>query len=391
MSRKQLLLLFLGSLVVWTVGGGLMPILPVYALGLGASEAITGYYLAFAFLALAVGSICSGWLADKFQRRKLQLILSAVMMVPFVWLQGQATNVWQLALASAAVWLSIGIAGPVITIIAGLFADKNERGKILGLIGITSGLGAIIGGLTIGPMIDRWGYPTMFTALSIFSTVLLISAVFVKDKKVKLAQKKADSVNRDKLNFGKAFYMLLLAQLIVLTINSLTSMGRSVSMNNLGFAATALTSTAVISGLVSLPVPFVLGWLSDRLGRKSMMVICYLANGFCMIMLAFSTSLWHFWIVLSFYRISMVSRIVGAAFVTDLVEPRALGRGVALFQCVGWIAFTIGFVIAGNAFQTFGIKTTSLVGTSLPIIGIILMLSIRAAKQKLVVAQNIDE
>ena len=56
MSRKQLLLLFVGSLVLWTVGNGTMPIVPVYALRLGASQAVAGYFIAFAFLALAAGT-----------------------------------------------------------------------------------------------------------------------------------------------------------------------------------------------------------------------------------------------------------------------------------------------------------------------------------------------
>ena len=159
-------------------------------------------------------------------------------------------------------------------------------------------------------------------------------------------------------------------------------MGRSLSMNSLGFTATAMTSTVVISGLVSLPFPFVLGWLSDRLGRKRMMAICYLSNVLCMVLLAISKNLWHFWIVFIFWRAGMASRSVGAAFAADLVEPKALGRGVALLQSIGWIAFAIGFAVSGNAFQAFGIKATSFVSTVLQVAGIFLIMSIKTIKYK---------
>ena len=158
-------------------------------------------------------------------------------------------------------------------------------------------------------------------------------------------------------------------------------------MDSLGFSAAALTSTSVISGAVSLPFPFVLGWLSDRLGRKRMMVICYTAFLLSVLILAFSKSLWHFWMVMILSKTGLVCNSVGATFVTDLAEPKALGRGVSLFQSMGWLSLTIGFVVAGNAFQSLGIATTSLISVTLPVIGIILIMLIQVKKQEDLIAE----
>ena len=81
-------------------------------------------------------------------------------------------------------------------------------------------------------------------------------------------------------------------------------------------------------------------------------------------------------------RIGQASRNVGAAFVTDLVEPKALGRGVSIFQSTGSIGNTIGYLVAGNLFQALGISTTAFVITALPVIGIILIVLIRVRKQE---------
>ena len=86
-------------------------------------------------------------------------------------------------------------------------------------------------------------------------------------------------------------------------------------------------------------------------------------------------------------RIGQANKNVGAAFVTDLVEPKALGRGVSLFQSTGSIGNTIGFLVAGNLFQALGISTTAFVITALPVIGIILILLIRVKKQGAVSAK----
>jgi DHA1 family tetracycline resistance protein-like MFS transporter len=168
--------------------------------------------------------------------------------------------------------------------------------------------------------------------------------------------------------------------LIAVILNGIRKIGRSLTMNNLGFAATEITSTGVIGGMVMLPFPFILGWLSDRLGRKRLMVLCYTSYALCMVMYTLSKSLWHFWIATSLSSMGFVSTCVGAAFVTDLVEPKALGRGVSLFQGIGWIGNAIGLAVAGYAFQSLGISTAFFTAAVLPLIGIVLLISIRVAK-----------
>ncbi|HEC62113.1 MAG TPA: MFS transporter [bacterium] len=383
MNRKQLLLLFVCCLVPWTVGNGLMPLLPVYALQLGASPAVTGYYLALAFVALAVGTFFAGWLADRFQRRKILLVLSGIIMIPSVWMMGGVRNIWHLATATAAVFFLFGVEIAVINILAGLFAGEKERGRVFGLLGLTMGLGAIIGGLSVGPIVDRWGYQTMFSVLCLFSVILPITGLLVKDKRIEEVPGHAAKEQREKTKFGITFILLLFAHVIAVIVNGTGNMGKSLSMNDLGFAAAAITSTGVIAGLVSLPFPFLLGWLSDRMGRKRLMIICYASYALSMVMFAVSTSLWHFWIATTLMGIGIISNSVGTAFVTDLVAPKVLGRGISLFQGMFWIGNVVGSALAGYTFQQLGITPVLLVGAVLPLIGIVLLGPIQTAKKRI--------
>ena len=82
MSRKQLFALFLCSLVIWTTGSGLIPLLPVYATQIGAAPAVVGYYLSFTYLASAIGTVAAGWLSDRLQRRKTLTIMCGMVSVP---------------------------------------------------------------------------------------------------------------------------------------------------------------------------------------------------------------------------------------------------------------------------------------------------------------------
>jgi MFS family permease len=382
MSRKQLPLLFVGSLVLWTIGNGVMPLMPVYAVKLGASQAATGNVLASAFLALAGGTFFSGWLADRLQRRKVLIIASGTALVPALWTMGQAGNLGVFAASFSAITFLWGVGVTLINVLAGLFAPGNERGRVFGILGLTVGLGNILGGLSVGPMVDRWGYRTMFSALALLAVLVPVVALFMQDKKTERAAARAAAEHGESPGLGRAFLQLLAAQLIVITVHGEGNIGRSLSMNGLGFAATALTSTGVIGGLVSLPFPFILGWLSDRLGRKRMMVICYASYGLTMVIYALSQSLWHFWIGSVFFSIGMISNSVGTAFVTDLVDSRVLGRGVSLFQGMFWLANVIGLAAAGYVFQSFGISPTLLASAALPAVGIILVLSIRVPERR---------
>ena len=96
MSKKQLYSLFLCSLVSWSMGNGLLPLLPLYASRLGARPALVGYYMSISYLALALGTLAAGWLSDTFQRRKALLVISDALNIPATWLMGQVTKAWQL-------------------------------------------------------------------------------------------------------------------------------------------------------------------------------------------------------------------------------------------------------------------------------------------------------
>ena len=89
-EKKQLLSLLIYSFVMWTMGNGLMALLPLYIQQLGANESIAGYFMSFAFLCLAVGTLAAGWFSDRFQRRKLLLVVAGLCNVPACFLMGDA-------------------------------------------------------------------------------------------------------------------------------------------------------------------------------------------------------------------------------------------------------------------------------------------------------------
>jgi MFS family permease len=176
MNKKQFAALSLSNFVPNVLGAGALPLLPVYAAKLGAPPSVTGYYLAFAYLAVVVGTMVGGWVSDRCGRAyksplRALLALAGVLAVPATWAMGHVNGVWALCLVTAAVWFLGGVGMAVTGILVNLSADGSERGKAHGWMSLAAGLGGLAGSLLSGSLVDRFGFPTMFALLSLVAAL----------------------------------------------------------------------------------------------------------------------------------------------------------------------------------------------------------------------------
>ncbi|HYA13451.1 MAG TPA: MFS transporter [Syntrophales bacterium] len=381
MSKKQITGLFICSLTIWTLGNGLLPLLPVYAKQLGAKSAETGYYMSFIYFAIAASTVTAGWLSDKLQRRKMLLLLAGVLIIPSTLLLGQVPTFGYLILLTAVLWFLGGMGLTLVSILAGMFAEKSQRGKVFGTLALTGALGSLIGGLTTGPIADWYGYPTMFTVLAIGMVLLPLAALVLEDRPVTQAPPGQASVVRDQPELGNKFFLFVTASILIGIVTFSGILGISLTMIGQSFASTAIASTQVIGGAVALPIPPIVGWLSDRIGRKRLLALSYLMGTLMLLILAWSISIWHFWLV-AVLRSALfyANNGLGQALVTDLVAKESLARGIALFNATAWIGGILGFGTAGYAIQNLGLVSTFVIGSFLPPIAIILLVPIRQAK-----------
>ncbi len=376
MGKKQLAGLFICSLLIWTYGNGLLPLLPVYATKLGAESDLIGYYMSFVYVAIALSTVTAGWLSDRLQNRKKLLFWTGVILILVSLLLGKLVSFGALVILTALMWFLGGMQLTLISILAGISAKEAERGKIFGTLALTGMLGSLIGGLTTGPLADRYGYQTMFTFLGIGMILLPLTALVLEDKPVARATKETVEGNQAKL--GMALFLLLSASIFSGIVNFSARLGTSLAMLGQGFESTAISSTMAISGAITLPLPLLMGWLSDRLGRKWFLGASYLMGTMAALILTSSLSLWHFWLVSSLIQAMFyLNNGLGSALVADLVPKESLGRGMSLFGSTAWIGGIIGFACTGYCLQNLGIGLTFFAAGFLTVIAMILLVSVR--------------
>lgn len=388
MNKRQLAALFLCNFAPFVVGSGALPLLPVYAATLGAPPVLTGYYLAVAYLGLAIGTFAAGWVSDRVHRRRALLAMAALIGIPTLWWVGQMERVWALVVLTGLVWSVGGFSMALTQIVAGLIAPPDARGQVYGLLALASGLGGLIGGLLTGPIVDRWGYPTMFAVLAFFLVLWLVGAPLLGPG-ADAPARSGQAADRGRTRLGRSYGLLFAASLISAVAGFVSILGRSLSMSALGLTATAISTTGAIGSAAGLPLPLLVGRWSDRVGRTRFLLLSYLASAAGLVLLALSTSFWHFWaaVVVGTVAVS-VSSTVAPALVADLAPQDALGRGMGLYSTTGWLGAVIGFAGTGHAVQAMGMLPTLIAAAALPLVSIALLLPVHWARAVAAVPQG---
>jgi MFS family permease len=294
---------------------------------------------------------------------------------------GQATAFWQLAALTAFVWFFVGIGFTSLNILAGLSAGEAERGKIFGILAINTSLGALVGGFVSGPIVERWGYPVWFLVAALCWVLQPAIGLLLQDKVVVRAQREAVPAASSQPGFRNAFYLLLLANVLAFAASFVAVLGRPLLMDRLGFDLAAISGAVAVGGAVTLPFPLVLGWLSDRLGRYWLIMLCFFAGAVGLALLAVSVSLWHFWAASIFLAGVGVSLGIGPALITDLVPEESLGTALAWYGFAPSTGGIIGFMLTGYAIEIFGMATTFVAGAAFTLIAIALVVQVRRVQQ----------
>ena len=152
---------------------------PIYGVEVGLSIDQIALFLAAFVLGGALAQFPAGWLADKYDRRWVLILLSGLAI---------AASAVMVALSeggTGAVMLSAGIFGfmtfPIFSVSAAHahdFASSTERVELTAALLFLYALGAIASPFTASALIDAFGPPAMFYFISVAHAALIVFGLF---------------------------------------------------------------------------------------------------------------------------------------------------------------------------------------------------------------------
>ena len=350
----------------------LYPILPIYLTQyLGANGGIVGVIEGVATATQNIVQGFSGWLSDKIQRRKpiaLAGYLLSALSKPFI---GFA-NTWKLVLGVRfSDRLGAGSrAAPRDALIAESAAPEH-RGKAFGLEGIGDNLGAFL-----GPLITILLFFSLhFEIHSIFylaivpglASVLMIW--LVKEKRQKILSK--SKIDLRISQFPKKYWRYLVVTCLFGIGNSSNAfLILEIRNKNVSLLNTILIYSFynLVAALVSYPA----GSLSDKFGRKPLLLISFAIFFLSYAGFAFSSSVFLLgFLFISYGLFQGIFRASGKSYAADFVPAHLRASGIGWYSTVVGLSGLIASIVAGQLWDKISHTAVFIYGAALSVVGII--------------------
>ena len=333
---------------------------------LGVRTAIIGLIDGIAETTASLLKIYSGALSDKLGNRKWLAVLGyglSTVAKPFLYFANSWGWVLGVRFSDRA---GKGIRTAPRDALVAASIDQKQRGLAFGLHRAGDTAGAFLG-IAIAALII-WLTQTNASLLSVatFRTAVLISiipailavivlALGAREVPIEAAQERKMRLNlTDMDNRFKAFLLVIVLFTLGNSSDSfivLRAQERGLSVLQTMFML--MTFTAIYT-ILSGP----LGALSDKIGRRRLIISGWLAYGLVYLGFAYSATGWHIWLLFGLYGVYYAATEgVAKALVADLVPDPQRGTAYGFFNAAIGITALPASVIAGVLWQGVGAWT----------------------------------
>lgn len=314
------------------------PLLPVFlASVLGASATSVGAIEGAAESTAALLKLASGWWSDRVAKRK-PLVLAGYTIASVIRpLIGLAQSVSQVLAIRVADRVGKGIRGAPRDALIADSVDPSIRGRAFGFHRAADHAGAVVGPL-LAFLLLRWAdldLRHLFLWTAVPGALAVVALVFGVREVPRAAVEKKPKVDL-RAPLGRRFWAFL-GVLLLFTLGNSTDAFLLLRAADLGVDAALIpilwAMLHVVKSLSSTPG----GALSDRIGRKPLLVTGWLIYAAVYFGLGRAESAWHVWALFAVYGIYFgLTEGVEKALVADLVP--ADRRGTAF----GWYNLALG-------------------------------------------------
>jgi MFS family permease len=390
LPRNVLALSFV-SLLNDTSSEIIYPLLPAFlALSLGASPFAIGLIEGFAESVASLLKLVSGYLSDRFGSRKLPVFLGyslAAIMRPIL----AFVTTWpQVLVVRMTDRVGKGIRGAPRDALIADSVEQNQRGFAFGFNRAADHLGAVFGPVagfllllifavdTQNPTIREYQQVFLFASVPVVIGLLVIAFLVREDPKS--IEHALEGAPKFSLRGFDGNFKRFLVVIAVFTLSNSTDAFLLLRAAESGISPLLLPLLWMTLHFSKVVFSLIGGDLSDRFGRKAVIISGWVIYALVYIGFAFVSSAWQCWLLFIIYGAYFgMTEGVEKAFVADMVPEKKRGTAYGLYNLAFGITVFPASLLFGLLWNQFGASAAFLASAGVSILAIVLLTSVSSS------------
>ena len=388
-TTRILLSLYIPSMIMSFGQGMVIPVVPVLATTFEVSVGVAAQVVTAQLLGRVASLIPAGVVIDRWGRRP-GLIAGPLIIAGGAFCTAIAPNFWLLLLAQFVSGSGNSLWQTSREIAAIDLVRPDQRGRLMsGFMGMGSvgmALGPVLGGI----LTDQVSFRAVFWVYMLMALVTLLVSLGIKETRAPGQRERTPLFNIGRLSEVDPYFR---ATFVVLTINTFAAMMRSSLLNSmlplyvgaqLGFSSTEVGALFGIYGLVNFAMIFPTGYLSDKLGRKAVVVPSTFLAAAAFVAYPFARTM---------LQLSSLSVLIGiatglalgtmATYTYDVIPANARGRLQASRRIIGELGGVGGPIAGGTVANAYAPASAFLLFVPLQLIsGVLITLVAKESLRK---------
>jgi len=381
--KKNIVLLGMVSLFTDLSSQMIYPLIPEFLVSIGARKAVIGIIEGIAESTASLFRPIFGRLSDKLKKRKLFIYLGyglSTISKPFLFF----ANSWPDVLIIK-FFERVGKASrtPARDALISTSVSDLKKGKAFGFHRAMDRIGAI-GGPIIAMLILFFFNSNVRLVFLLSIVPAIIAIFFIKFVRETTPGKDTAPHTKQKSSLRSTPFILFLVSNIVFNLGNSSNAFLILKAREEGLAIFLIPVIWIVYNIFcSLSSPL-FGSLSDKIGRKPVMITSFIYYSIIYFLFALSNSLWSVWILFGAYGIYYgLSEGIFRAYIADLVNCDQRATAYGLFNTGIGLALFPASIIMGTIWDIYGSKWAFITSSLFSLLGfLIFLVSLIISKRK---------
>ena len=358
------------------------PLLPLFLVGtLGATVSMVGVIEGGAEAVASLLKLASGWWSDRVSRRKPLIVAGytiASLVRPLVAIAQSASQVLVIRLVDR---VGKGIRGAPRDALLAASAPPEFRGRVFGFHRAADHAGAVVGPLIALACLHWLGMPVrqVFWVAAIPGALAVMAAIaFVREPRpdttaAPVAAAPLSAPAESIVALPRPFWVAMLP-ILIFTLGNSTDAFLLLRASQLGVPTALIPLVWVLLHLVKSASSTPAGALSDRVGRRPLIVAGWLLYAAVYAGFSQATDPWHAWALFGVYGVVFgLTEGTEKALVADLVPARRRGTAFGWYQSTVGLAAFPASIAFGMVWDAYGSPAAFGMGAVLAVAAAVIM------------------